>query len=330
MQWAQPQRPIGDFRLTDILSSVLGLVGYVALAGFISYWAHRAQAEQGRAAKMGIYLTFGFLFFIIFLIGSSGIVNAWQAGNDIDGGLILLTALGVAAGVALIPWIRKLLAKILPFDGDSYPDMVALMFILQIPILLVGLSYLSDETETTIRIHELFINALAFVSIAYLGVGFLINRDFRNATERLGLVKPTLRDVGIAIACVFLALMASVMATVLVQVFQPEMVDDLQDTLTELPGDLNVFWAALLIGLTAAVGEEVLMRGAIQPRFGIVFTALVFALLHVQYGLSLAMVGVFFAGIVFGLERKYVNTTACIITHLIYNFIAVMANSALA
>ena len=315
--------------MTDILSSVLGLVGYVAVAGFISYWAHRAQAEHGRAAKMGIYLTFGFLFFIIFLIGASGIVNAWQAGNDIDGGRVLLTALGVAAGVALIPWIRKPLSKILPFDGDSYPDMVALMFILQIPILLVGLSYLSNDTEATIQIHELFVNALAFVSIAYLGVGFLINRDFRNATERLGLVKPTLRDVGIAIGCVILALMASALATALVQIFQPEMVDDLQDTLTELPGDLNVFWAALLIGLTAGVGEEILMRGAIQPRFGVVFTSLVFALLHVQYGFSLAIVGVFFASIVFGLERKYVNTSASIISHFIYNFIAVIANSTL-
>lgn len=316
--------------MTDILSSVLGLVGYVAVAGFISYWAHRAQAEHGRAAKMGIYLTFGFLFFIIFLIGASGIVNAWQSGDDIDGARVLLTALGAAAGVALIPWIRKPLAKILPFDGNSPPDMLALMFILQIPILLVGLSYLSDETETTIRVHELFVNALAFVAIAYLSVGFLINRDFKNATKRLGLVKPSLRDVGIAIGCVFLALMASVAATVLVQIFQPDTVDDLQNTLTELPGDLPVFWAALLIGLTAAVGEEVLMRGAIQPRFGIIFTSLVFALLHVQYGLSLAMVGVFFAGIVFGLERKYVNTTACIITHFIYNFVAVMVNSTLA
>ena len=316
--------------MTDILSSVLGLIGYVAVAGFISMWAHRAQTEHGRAAKMGIYLTFGFLWFILFLVGASGIVNAWQAGNDPGAGSILLTALGVAAGIALIPWLRKPLAKILPFDGNSYRDMVALMFILQVPIALVGLSYMNDESSTSIEIHLLIVNALAFVAIAYLGVGFLINRSFATATKRLGLVRPSLRDIGIALACVVLALMASVASTILLEIFQPELVEDLQETLMELPGDINVFWAALLIGLTAAVGEEILMRGAIQPRFGIIFTSLVFALLHVQYGLSFAMVGVFFAGIVFGLERKYVNTTACIITHMIYNFIAVMANSALA
>jgi uncharacterized protein len=325
-----PTRTIGVFSLSDVLANILGLVGYVAVAGFISYWAHRAQAEEGRAAKMGIYLTFGFLWFIVGLIGLSGIVNAWQAGDDIPGSRILLTALGVAAAIALLPWLRKPLAKILPFDGNSYPDMVALMFILQVPIALVGLSLLNDEPETSIQIDTMLINAAAFVSIAYLGVGFLINRDFSNATKRLGLVKPSFRDIAIAIGCVFLALMASIVSSILVQIFQPDLMDDLQDTLTELPGDINIFWAALFIGLTAAVGEEILMRGAIQPRFGIIFTSAVFALLHVQYGLSFAMVGVFFAGIVFGLERKYVNTTACIITHMIYNFIAVMANSALA
>ena len=315
--------------MTDILVGVLGLVGYVAVAGFISMWAHRAQAEHGRAAKMGIYLTFGFLWFILFLVGASGIANSWRDGEDPGAGSILLAVLGIAAAVALVPWLRKPLARILPFDGNSYPDLVALMFILQVPIALVGLSFINDDVSTEIRVADLFINAIAFVSIAYLGVGFLINRSFANATQRLGLVKPSLRDIMIALGCVVLALMASVASSILMQIFQPDLVDDLQDTLMELPGDINVFWAALLIGLTAAVGEEVLMRGAIQPRFGIIFTSLVFALLHVQYGITFAMVGVFFAGIVFGLERKYVNTTACIITHMLYNFIAVMANSAL-
>jgi uncharacterized protein len=318
-----------SFALSDILSSVLGLIGYVAVAGFISMWAHRAQAEKGRAAKMGIYLTFGFLWFIVFLIGASSVVNDLRADEDPGAGGLLLTALGVAAAIALVPWFRKPLACILPFDGDSYPDMVALLFILQVPIALVGLSYMADDPEPGIRIHELFVNAIAFVSIAYLGVGFLINRSFRDATRRLGLVKPSVRDVGIALGVVMVALFVSIISNILVQIFQPEIMDDLQQTLTDLPGDLPVFWAALLIGLTAAVGEEVLMRGAIQPRFGIIFTSLVFALLHVQYGLSFAMVGVFFAGVVFGLQRKYVNTTSCIISHMIYNFIAVMANAVL-
>lgn len=316
--------------MPDILIDLLGLFGYMAVAGFISMWAHRSQSEHGRAAKMGIYLTFGFLWFILFLVGLSGVVTAWQAGEDPAGGRVLLTILGIAAGIALIPWLRRPLARIIGFDGNSYPEMVAFLFILQVPIALVGLAWLNPEPETTISVSSLIVNALAFISVAFLGVGFMINRDFKNAAKRLGLERLTPKQILIAVLCVIPALLASVLATALMQIFQPDLVEDLQDTLVSLPGDMNVLLAATLIGLTAAFGEEILMRGGIQPRFGIIFTSLVFALLHVQYGLTFAMVGVFFAGVVFGLERKYINTSAAIITHAIYNFIAVMLNASLA
>lgn len=315
--------------MDSIFPDVLGAIGYIAIAGFISMWTHRAQAEEGRAAKMGLYLTFGFLWFIVFLVGLSRLVNEIGTVDGVSAASVTLVLLGVAAGVALIPHIRRLLAKIMPFDPDSYPDMIALMFILQITIAFVGLSFVGDVEDQAVQVHQLLINAFTFVAVAYLGVGFLVNRSFRDATKRLGLVKPSGRDIVIALGCVVAALAVSILSSVLIEVVQPDLVDQLEDTLTELPGDLNVFWAAALIGLTAAVGEEILMRGAIQPRFGIIFTSLIFAVLHVQYGFNVVIVGVFLAGIVFGLERKYVNTTACIITHMLYNFIAVLVNSTL-
>ncbi len=314
--------------MTDLLASILGAVGYIALAGFISMWARRAEAEKGRAAKMGLYLTFGFLWFILFLIGASGVVNAWRAGEDPGTTQLFLVVSGIAAGIALIPYLRRPLARILPFDGDSYPDMIALLFILQAGVL-AGLALFIEPTDAPqVAYSELIINALTFASIAYIGVGLFSTRTFRDATARLGLVRPTGRDVGIALGCVVIALAVSVGSSVLVQWLQPEMAERLEETLTNLTGDLDIFWAAAAIGICAAVGEELLFRGAIQPRFGIVFTSLVFAVLHVQYEASLLIVGLFFAGIVFGLERKYVNTTACIITHALYNFIAVMATFA--
>ena len=42
--------------------------------------------------------------------------------------------------------------------------------------------------------------------------------------------------------------------------------------------------AAILLG----IGEEVLFRGAIQPRYGVFLTALAFAALHTQYGFPAA------------------------------------------
>lgn len=314
--------------MTELLASILGAVGYIAVAGFISVWAYRAETEKGRAAKMGLYLTFGFLWFILFLVGASGVVNALRAGNDPGTTQLFLVASGVAAGIALIPHLRRPLARILPFDGDSYPDMIALLFILQAGVL-AGLTLFIEPAELPqVRYSQLIIDALTFSAIAYIGVGLFTTRTFRSATERLGLERPTGREVGIALGFVVIALAVSFGSSLLVEWLQPEMTERLEETLTNMTGDLDIFWAAVAIGICAAVGEELLFRGAIQPRFGIVLTSLLFAVLHVQYDASLLIVGLFFAGIVFGLERKYVNTTACIITHATYNFIAVMATFA--
>ena len=79
-----------------------------------------------------------------------------------------------------------------------------------------------------------------------------------------------------------------------------------------------------MIGLSAGIGEEVLIRGAIQPRFGIVIGALLWTVLHIQYDVSFVMLGLFGIGIMFGYQRKYFGTTSAIITHALYNVIVVM------
>jgi len=39
----------------------------------------------------------------------------------------------------------------------------------------------------------------------------------------------------------------------------------------------------LLLGLSAGIGEEITLRGALQPKLGLALTSLLFAALHVQY-----------------------------------------------
>ncbi|MCC7060855.1 MAG: CPBP family intramembrane metalloprotease [Burkholderiaceae bacterium] len=75
----------------------------------------------------------------------------------------------------------------------------------------------------------------------------------------------------------------------------------------------------LTIGFAAALGEETLFRGALQPRFGIFLTTLLFAITHNQYGLSLSTVVVFAAGLIFaGLRRRH-NTVTSMLAHATYN-----------
>ena len=68
--------------------------------------------------------------------------------------------------------------------------------------------------------------------------------------------------------------------------------------------------------------EEVLFRGALQPRFGIITTAVLFAAIHTEYGLSIDVITIFLIAIGLGFIRRYANTTACCVCHATYNLVS--------
>ncbi|MGN6758318.1 MAG: lysostaphin resistance A-like protein, partial [Thermomicrobiales bacterium] len=134
----------------------------------------------------------------------------------------------------------------------------------------------------------------------------------------------TPRQVGIAVALVVPLLAISIGADAIGRAVSPGVYEQLQQVLNAMSSHVTNPFIAIIIGLTAGIGEEILFRGAIQPRFGIAVTALAFAVAHTQYGFSFAIAGVFVTGIVLGYERKTMNTTACIITHATYDILALL------
>jgi membrane protease YdiL (CAAX protease family) len=79
----------------------------------------------------------------------------------------------------------------------------------------------------------------------------------------------------------------------------------------------------ILLGVSAGVGEELAMRGALQPRLGLVFTAVVFASLHVHYS-WIGMGTILLMGVVLGAIRERTSTTVAILVHTLYDLLAVM------
>jgi len=81
---------------------------------------------------------------------------------------------------------------------------------------------------------------------------------------------------------------------------------------------------AVLIGVTAGLGEEMVVRVALQPRLGILLSNLFFTSLHAfQYSFD-ALLSVFIVGLVLGVVRARANTTTSSIVHGVYNFVLVM------
>ncbi|MEX2315013.1 MAG: type II CAAX endopeptidase family protein [Thermomicrobiales bacterium] len=312
----------------SLLASAIILVGVTA---FLSLWVRRAnqdEREGKRATPMGLYIVFGAFGFFLFLYGLGSAYREWRNGNSPDDVSYLALTIGVLAGLTLIPSLRRMLAKVIPFDPRSWPDTIGLFLLGAIFALSsVALFVESDEQEAATYML-LVVTGLTEAALAFVIVGVPFYRTIKQAVNRLGLTIPSIKEVWIALGLVILAFVISALSSVLVRVAQPDLYDRINENLGTMTSGIDQWWGALILGLSAGIGEEVLFRGAIQPKYGIIVTAIVFAVLHQQYGASFVTVGVFAVGILFGLERKYLNTTACIITHAAYNTLAILAAQA--
>jgi membrane protease YdiL (CAAX protease family) len=82
---------------------------------------------------------------------------------------------------------------------------------------------------------------------------------------------------------------------------------------------------ALAAALSAGLGEELVWRGLIQPRYGLVPAAVGFTALHAfQYGPD-GLAVVLVAGLLLGVLRHWSNTTVAVVVHTGYDLWQLLA-----
>jgi hypothetical protein len=337
----------------DILA-VLMLFAPLVLILWLANEADRKR-EHGEAglARSLTWIAFGLLLCIYGLLGSFGLIfvvmGLLQRGplgaqladfyassglGDISWigaglGLLLPALLGV---ILLLPPVRRLIARLVPIDAGRSVHAVALSYSSLVVVnllftLAMGLANLADVMESSSAAGVpynvtalVWVQDIAMLLMALVGVGWLSRRALRGALERLGVLTPTLAQAGIGLgvglAMVPLVLLLERLAGQVGLGANPD-VERLTEQmlgpmLTSLPG-------VLTLGLAAALGEESVFRGALQPRFGLILTSCLFALMHSNYGITLSTVLVFGVGIVLGLLRLRYNTTVSMLSHAIYN-----------
>ena len=238
-----------------------------------------------------------------------------------------LAAPAVGGIVLALPFARRGLARIVPIDANSPVHAVALSYTMLVVLnlwftLAIGLDALSEmlaaapQQDAAALAGTLWVQAIMFMIMAFIGVGWLARRDWRAVLQRLGLARPTGRELLLGVG-----LGVGLMLLLLPLDFVGGLFDENVEQLTEqLVGPLTQsLFGVLTLGLAAGLGEEMLLRGALQPRFGLVLTALTFALLHSNYGLSASTALVFVLGLILGWVRIRHNTTTAIIVHATYN-----------
>lgn len=195
-----------------------------------------------------------------------------------------------------------------------------------------GLSGLAQNVELEgVSPGALVLQGVLMVAVAFLGVGLAIRRDLSQSLERLGLRLPTLSDISWGIGMGLLLYLALiVMAMVWALLIPAEQLQQQSAAAEQIAQAFSTLPLALLLSITAAVSEEILFRGALQPVFGLGITSIFFALVHMQYALTPATVIIFVVALGLGWLRQRQSTTAAIIAHFVYNFIQLAAAMLLA
>lgn len=230
-------------------------------------------------------------------------------------------------GMATSLWIiQKLLARLMPIQPGSPVHTLALVF----AGYLTGNTFLTlsqgglegiAETATPSTLTLFAIQQLLFAATGFLGVGLLIRRDGRELFKRLGLVRPTSREMRIGLAWIIPLVVIQFIAASVFLLVNPEQAASVEEVSAVLLSDVDTVIEWLAFALLAGIGEEILFRGAIQPVFGIWFTSVFFAIVHVQYGFSIATLLIVLLAVILGVIRNRTNTTVAIFVHAGYNFI---------
>lgn len=273
------------------------------------------------------------------------------AGAALSWGTLLFFLVTLLAAAMLLRPVRVFMSRLMPVDPDNFVHKIALSILTLIllsslvplivlgapPILeiltngsLPGLSGgLGQNSSLSIRPVDLFYQLIWTIPAALVAAGWPVVRVFRAVMVRLSLVRPSIRQA------IFGVVFGVVLAAAANYIIDPG-INWLWTTMgwpvtnsaafgQLLSGVTNPV-GAVLVGVTAGLGEEMAVRGLLQPRIGLIASNLLFTSLHAfQYNFD-ALLSVFIVGLILGIVRSRSNTTTSAIVHGVYNFTLVLGS----
>ena len=173
----------------------------------------------------------------------------------------------------------------------------------------------------------LYINVVLVCLLAVVAVGYLSRRNYREVLQCLGVVRLTLNNMTRGI--IWGLLLAGGVFVFENMILGPTGEEDqFYQFLNNIDqGLLPIVYIKLMLGglvisLCAGVAEEVIYRGALQPRLGIIYTSILFVLIHAQYILHWeGLVIVFGFSLLFGKLRQKYDTTTTMVVHTVYDVV---------
>ncbi len=269
------------------------------------------------------------LFGSLMLLGMAAF--AYQSGPSLRhrvaaacGAVAALLVLTLAARPVANAVARKLFRTDIPTRTERLTARVTAIALLAFPALALMrpemLETLAAQDSPLVTPQGLVVQMFGLVMLGLAGVGLYLKRDWRQSRERLGLTAMTGQHwvwAGVGLAAV--AGLNSGMEWIELHQFPALALQDAKAT-QMIAAHLSL-GATIVLGISAGVGEEITVRGALQPRLGLVLSSLLFACGHVQYTwFGVLTVGLL--GVSLGLLRRRTNTTTAMVVHGLYDILA--------
>ena len=250
---------------------------------------------------------------------------AWRLGiglGDLSPRLVVTALLTLAVMLTLLvvrPVGGRLLRALGLDPASPVHRVVAVAFVLTVFDAVVIFLELAEAGPVEMPFYpsDPLVSLMTDLGLALAGVGFGLTRSLRATLARLDLRRITPRQFGAAIV-VALALHAVVAVLEHLESVLLPSVHALEDRFGYDFIGLPMWVGAVLTSIAAGVGEEVLFRGALQPRLGIVLTAVLFGALHVQYQIP-GMIVIVLIGVALGLLKERTSTTFTACAHVLYD-----------
>ncbi|HEV7678367.1 MAG TPA: CPBP family intramembrane glutamic endopeptidase [Candidatus Dormibacteraeota bacterium] len=284
------------------------------------------------AVAAGLVVAWGL---VLLAVPATGI-SADQRRHDIVAGALQITAGLVSlalfyGGTRGIPGVRRLR------EGAPISWLAILLFLESLALNLTptGSSTPGGSVTTPVQpssgptAESLMLGSIPFLAIGIAAVGPYVRRNVREAAERLGLWPLRLPwwVIGLAIG-ILLVPVGDWVAGVLAHLTSPQCVQSANQAQQQIIGTGRTALEQIGVAVAAAVGEETLFRGALQPRFGIFLSSALWASFHLQYACnnlpSTSNLYILLLGFVFGALRKKGGLWPAIIAHAAYDAIILL------
>jgi hypothetical protein len=182
---------------------------------------------------------------------------------------------------------------------------------------------LFDPSSTLIDKASLEAQLVGYILLAIASVGLLIRRDWKSTFDRLGIGPITASHLAIVALGVISLYGLNAGADWIQQTWFRDLWESDRQVNQTIAAGLGPVRIAML-GVSAGVGEEITLRGALQPKLGLLMTSLVFAALHLQYS-WFGMAVIFVLSLMLGTIRIKTNTSVAMAVHGLYDIVALFS-----